>query len=169
MKSKDTKCLVVDNSYMPRSVITTERAFVITYKGNAETLHNHDTYFGTVNKSLAYPKPSVIRIFKYINLQYSKVPLTRRNIYKRDEYSCVYCGDSDRSQLTLDHVVPQSKGGKDTWENLVTSCSRCNSEKADLDIHEWGREHPNPRRPHYLMLMKTLDYIPVEWNQFLFM
>lgn len=168
MGKKDSKSLVLDTAYMPRSVITTERAFVIVYKGNADVVHNHKTYFGTVNKTLAYPKPSVIRIFKYIKLEYSKVPLTRTNIYKRDGHECVYCRDGNRKILTLDHVIPRAKGGKDTWENLVTACSKCNGEKSDLTIEEWGREHPNPRRPHYLMLMKNLDHIPSEWNPYLF-
>ena len=168
MKKTDTKCLVVDHSYFPRSVISTERAFVIVYKGNAEVVANHDTYFGTVSKTIAYPKPSIIRIFKNIKLEYTKVPLTRKNIYKRDSYSCVYCGSNDKSSLTLDHVIPRAKGGRDTWHNLVTSCSRCNSEKADLDIEEWGRPHPNPKRPHYLMLMKTLEHVPDEWKLYLF-
>lgn len=169
MKPTDTKCLVIDTAYMPRSVITAERAFVITYKGNAEVIETHPTYFRTVNKTIAYPKPSIIRIFKFIRLEYTKVPLTRTNIYKRDNYSCVYCGASNKNQLTLDHVIPRSKGGRDVWDNLVTSCQICNSEKADLDVVEWGREHPKPKRPHFLMLMKTLDHIPEEWKQYLFM
>lgn len=168
MNKNDTKCLVIDHDYFPRSVITTERAFVITYKGNAEVINNHDTYFGTVNKSVAYPKPSVIRVFQRIRLEYTKVPLTRKNIYKRDSYSCVYCGSGDRSSLTLDHVIPRAKGGVDSWDNLVTCCSTCNSEKADLDVHEWGKDHPNPKRPHYLMLMKAIDHVPEEWKPFLF-
>lgn len=164
----DRQCLVLDSSYMPRSVTTSERGFVIWYKGNAEIVHNHDTYFKTVNKNVAYPKPSIIRVFRYVRKEYNKVPLTRRNIYKRDSYSCVYCNESSRKDLTLDHVIPRSKGGKDTWENLVTACNDCNSEKADLTLKEWGKDHPNPKRPHYLMLLKTVNEIPKEWQPYLF-
>jgi len=164
----DKKCLVVDASYLPRSIITSKRAFVIKYKGNAEVVANHPTYFQTANKDVAYPKPSIIRVYRNIRLEYHKVPLTRTNIYKRDNYECVYCGNSDRSMLTLDHVVPRSKGGKDAWDNLVTSCYDCNQAKADLTIEEWGREDPKPRRPHNLMLMKSINYIPKEWEPFLF-
>lgn len=168
---KDAKCLVLDNSYMPRSIITAERAFVIVYKGNADVIANHSTYFGTVDKTKAYPKPSVIRVYisLFHKIGYDNVPLTRQNVYKRDGFTCVYCGSTDRSDLTLDHVNPRAKGGKDAWDNLVTSCSKCNSEKADLTCEEWGRDYPNPRRPHSLMLMKTLNYIPAEWKDFLFM
>ena len=165
---KDTQCLVLDSSYMARSVISTERAFVINFKGNAEIVHNHPTYFGTVNKNIAYPKPSIIRVFRYVKLEYNKVPLTRSNIYKRDGYKCVYCGNGTKSALTLDHVVPQSKGGRDSWENLVTACQPCNGEKANLTIEEWGKKDPSPKRPHFLMLLKNIKYIPPEWKPYLF-
>lgn len=166
--NKYAQCLVVDSSYMARSVISTERAFVIAYKGNAEVIHNHPTYFSTVNKNIAYPKPSTIRVFKYVKLEYNKVPLTRANVYKRDGYSCIYCGNVDRARLTLDHVIPQSRGGKDTWENLVTACFRCNSEKANLTMEEWGKQNPEPKRPHFLMLIKNITHIPTQWKPYLF-
>lgn len=168
---KDSKCLVVDVSYMPRSIITTERAFVIFYKGNAEVVAEHPTYFKTVatqRGEKGYPKPSIIRVPRRIEMDYRKTPLTRNNIYKRDNYECVYCGENKRKQLTLDHVIPRSKGGKDSWENLVTACYNCNQEKANLTITEWGREDPKPRRPHNLLLMKSVNYIPDEWRPYLF-
>jgi 5-methylcytosine-specific restriction endonuclease McrA len=67
-------------------------------------------------------------------------------------------------------VFPRSKGGEHTWENVVTACKNCNSEKADLLIEEWGREHPNPKRPHYLLMLKknAVSIIPEEWKPFLF-
>lgn len=167
--NKYSKTLVVDVSYMPRSIIKTERAFAIWYKGNCDIIHNHPVTFGLVKKDIIYYKPSIIKVGSYINVPNAhKVSLTRENIFKRDEYACVYCGCTNRKILNLDHVIPQSKGGKHSWKNLVTSCIPCNSEKADLDIEEWGREHPEPKRPHYLMLMKTIDYIPEEWKDYLF-
>ena len=162
------KTLVVDSTYMARSIISTERAFVISYKGNAEIIAEHPDTFGVVNKSLQIFKPSIIRVFKYVNKQLHKVPLTRENVFIRDNYECVYCGESNKRVLTLDHVIPQSKGGKDSWNNLVTACKKCNSEKDCLTIEEWGREDPKPRRPHYLMLMKRVTEIPEEWEPYLF-
>lgn len=166
--TKYRKALVLDSSYMARSIISTERAFVISYKGNAEVIHEHPQSFKLVNPELDIKKPSVIRVHKYVNVHYGKVPLNRENIYKRDNYECVYCQEDDRKLLTLDHVVPQAKGGKDTWDNLVTACKRCNGEKADLTLKEYGKEIPKPQRPHYLMLMKKLDYIPQDWREYLF-
>lgn len=162
---KQRKTLVIDSSYMARSVVSTERAFVISYKGNAEVIHEHDESFKLVNPELDIKKPSIIRVFKYVNQRFQKVPPTRDNIYKRDNYECVYCGYN--KNLTLDHVIPQSKGGPNTWENLVTACKSCNSEKADLDLEEYGKEIITPKRPHYLMLLKGMDDVPKEWEKFL--
>lgn len=166
--SNTNKCLLVDNSYTARSIISTERAFVIFYKGNAEIVANHDETFGLVNPDLDIYKPSIIRVSTYINVD-TEVSLNRENIYKRDNFECVYCGNSNRKLLTLDHVIPQSKGGPNTWDNLVTACKPCNGEKADLSLAEYGKPIPQPKRPHYLMLMKKVEYdIPEEWKDFLY-
>ena len=166
--SKYQRTLVIDSSFMARSIISTERAFVISYKGNAEIIAEHPETFGLVNPKLEIFKPSIIRVFKYVKQDIQKVPLTRENIYRRDNYECVYCGSSYAKLLTLDHVIPQSKGGKNAWDNLVTACRSCNGEKADLTLEEYGKEIVEPKRPHYLMLMKQLTHIPLEWEKFLF-
>jgi len=153
---------------MARSIINTDRAFVITYKGNADIVAEHPESFKLVNPELDIKKPSIIRVYKYVNQVIQKVPLSRENIYRRDNYECVYCGDNNKKTLTLDHVIPQSKGGKDTWDNLVTACRKCNSEKSNLTLEEYGKEIPQPRRPHYLMLMKQVHHIPKEWEPYLF-
>jgi 5-methylcytosine-specific restriction endonuclease McrA len=103
-----------------------------------------------------------------VNQPIHKVPLSRENVYRRDGYACVYCGCDNRKTLTLDHVIPQSKGGKDAWDNLVTACKKCNSEKSNLTLEEYGKEIPQPRRPHYLMMIKQVHHIPDEWNDYLF-
>lgn len=167
--SKYQRTLVIDSSFMARSIISTERAFVISYKGNAEVIAEHPETFGLVNPELKINKPSIIRVYKYVKQNIQKVPLTRENVYRRDNYECVYCGSSYLKSLTLDHVIPQSKGGENAWDNLVTACRTCNSEKADLTLEEYGKEIVEPKRPHYLMLMKQLTYIPKEWEMFLFL
>ena len=166
--SKYQRTLVIDSSFMARSIISTERAFVISYKGNAEVIAEHPETFGLVNPALEIFKPSIIRVYKYVKQNIQKVPLTRENVYRRDNFECVYCGNSNQKLLTLDHVIPQSKGGQDSWDNLVTACRQCNGEKADLTLEEYGKEIPEPKRPHYLMLLKTIHHIPQEWEKFLF-
>ena len=163
------KTLVVDSAYIARSVIATERAFVISYKGNAEVIAEHPETFGVVNPTLEINKPSIIRVPTFIKMNFQKVPLTRENIYKRDNYECVYCGEDNKKLLTLDHVVPQSKGGPNSWENLVTACKKCNGEKSDLTLEEYGKPIPKPQRPHYLMLLKKVHHIPEEWKPYLLM
>lgn len=162
-----TKALVVDSSYMARSIISTERAFVIKYKGNAEVLAEHPENFGLVDKTKVIAKPSIIKVSSYVNQKYQKVNLTRENVFKRDDYTCVYCGKSGRKGLTIDHVHPKSKGGKDTWTNLVTACFQCNQEKDCLTLEEYGKEIPLPKRPHFLMLLRKTNYIPEEWKDYL--
>lgn len=163
---KYEKTLVLDSSFMAKSIISTNRAFTIFYKGNAEVIDNHDEEFKLCNPDLKIKKPSVIRVFKYIK-HYNNVALNRQNIFKRDNNTCVYCGS--KHQLTIDHVIPQSKGGKDSWDNLVTACRPCNAEKADLTLEEYGKDITLPYRPHYLMLMKQMDHIPEEWKKYLFL
>lgn len=167
MKKMYEKTLVVDSSYIARSIISTERAFVISYKGNADIVAEHPETFGLVNPKLEINKPSIIRVHTYVNINFQKVALTRDNVFKRDGFECVYCGDDNKKTLTLDHVIPQSKGGPNTWDNLVTACKRCNNEKADLTLKEYGKEIPKPQRPHYLMLLKKTNYIPDEWKPYL--
>ena len=166
--SKYQKTLVVDSSFMARSIIPTERAFVISYKGNAEIIAEHPESFKLVNPDLDIKKPSIIRVFKYVKQNIHTVPLTRENVYKRDNFECVYCGQSNLKLLTLDHVIPQSKGGKNSWDNLVTACRKCNGEKSDLTLQEYGKEIPEPKRPHYLMLINSITYGPEEGKPYLF-
>jgi len=167
--NKYSQTLVLDSSWMPRCVISSARAFAIVYKGNARVVENHNKLFGLVKKELKIYKPAIIQVESYIDLKYQKVSLSRENIFKRDGYTCVYCGDDDRKTLTLDHVWPKAKGGRNSWENLVTACRSCNFEKSDLTLIEYGKKIPNPKRPHFLMMLKKVNYIPDVWKQFLFL
>ena len=96
------KCLVLDSGYMPRQIITSERAFVVSLKGNANIIHNHPEKFGLVNPDLEIYRPSVIVVPKYINTHFYKLPPTRDNIFKRDDYTCVYCGYNDMRAMWSD-------------------------------------------------------------------
>lgn len=162
-----SKTLVLDSSYMPRSIVSSARAFVIVYKGNAEVIENHPVHFKMVDEDLKINKPSIIRIPRYVKHAKHNIPPSRQNVFKRDGYQCVYCGNRDKRKLTIDHVVPQSKGGKNTWDNLVTACLKCNHSKADLSLKEFGVQIDLPRKPHYIMLLKQLNYIYEAWKPYL--
>lgn len=169
MGRKYTKTLVLDSCYLARSIVPVERGFVISFKGNADIIAEYPETFGLVNPNLEINKPSIIRVYSFVNTKYHRVPLTRENVFRRDGYECVYCGDTKRKHLTIDHVLPLSKGGKSTWDNLVTACSKCNGEKSDLSLKEFGKKISMPKRPHYLMLLKKVHFIPEEWREYLLM
>ena len=114
-----------------------------------------------------YPYPSVIKLNRYISLPYRKVILNRHNIFKRDQNQCQYCGKT--RELTLDHLIPRSKGGKFVWTNLVTACLSCNAKKGDKLISETDLVlNKNPIKPSFIMFLKKLSHRQInEWEPFL--
>lgn len=158
--------LLLNQDYSPLTICSLERAFILVFLNKAELLTEVEgDMLHTVSQS--FPMPAVIRLFKYIRLPYRGVVLTRQNIFKRDSFSCQYCGNS--KNLTLDHVVPRSKGGKTSWGNLVTACKRCNTVKGDLTPEAAGLElAKKPHKPTYMMFLR--DYsgaMRKEWQPFL--
>lgn len=165
---KEAQALVLNKDYTPISVLPSKRAFAIYFKGQAEIIYNYpmeEKVLSTVKKN--YPAPSVIRITNYAKIPYKRVPLTKGNVFKRDGNRCVYCGND--KDLTIDHVIPRSKGGRDTWDNLATACSPCNSKKGDtvIEVPEGIKLY----RPHYLMMISKFIGVNVreEWKDYLFM
>src|SRR5690606_15955538 len=117
-----------------------------------ELLHPDDRRrIQTVTTS--YDFPSVIRLRKYARVPYKNLVVSRRNVLKRDGHRCQYCGKSD--DLTIDHVLPRSRGGVDTWENLVAACNRCNHRKGNRTPQEAGMVLARPPfKPNYLMMIR---------------
>lgn len=166
----EKKCLVLNADYTPMTIETSLRAFVIICKGHAESVVNYprqEYYLRSAKQE--FEAPLIIRVNKYYKIPFRKVPLSKYNIFKRDGYKCQYCGS--KNNLTLDHVIPRSKGGKDTWKNLVTACQECNQLKADniidpKDIKSMGIK---PSQPHFLVMMqKAITVIPEEWKPYLY-
>lgn len=96
--------------------------------------------------------PEVIMLTRFHKLPPRQVKFSRRNIYLRDNYTCQYCGKIPaREELTIDHIIPRSRGGKTTWENVVLACIRCNTKKGSKLPHEAGiKLLSTPTRPHWL-------------------
>ena len=160
------KVLVLNQDFSPMTVCTIQRAFVMVFLRKAELLRERNGFeLRTINQ--AFPMPAVIRINHYINIPYRGVVLTRQNIFKRDGFSCQYCGIG--SDLTLDHVLPKSRSGKSTWSNLVTACKSCNSRKGDYLPDEIGSLlRAKPYKPSYVMFLSSHSgYILDEWKPFL--
>jgi len=117
--------LVLNFDYTPLNVTSVQRGFVLVTKGKAEVVRSGENPIITgYNK---YVRPVIIRLLKYIKHRTRLNNPNRSRIYKRDGYECVYCGS--KKHLTLDHVLPKSRGGTNEWTNLVTCCSKCNRQK----------------------------------------
>ncbi|MEM8638795.1 MAG: HNH endonuclease [Cyanobacteria bacterium P01_G01_bin.54] len=160
-----SKVLVLNASYEPLNITSWRRAIVLLLKNKAEQLEYHTTEVST-----RFPKPTVIRLRYYVRVPYKEIPLTRRNILERDNHTCQYCayrGDN----LTLDHVIPRSRGGGESWDNLVAACVRCNVRKGSRTPEE--SQMPllsRPRRPHSSLHFEIARYIRsgrnTEWRKY---
>ncbi len=171
MNFKRTLCLNAD--YQPIQIISSKVAIKSYFKGKCQILEEYeDEYFHT--PTTKYAVPSIIRLTEYKKVKYRKVPFTRRNIYLRDDYRCAYSGEKieNPKDLSIDHVHPVSKGGKNTWTNVVTCHQTVNEQKGDKILGEDPEvEHlpvPKPYRPHYLLLMQR-GRIPESWKPYLYL
>ncbi|MFN5513613.1 MAG: HNH endonuclease [Cyanobacteriota bacterium] len=154
------KVLVLNASYEPLNITSWRRAVVLLLKGKAERLEHNGHYVYE-----DFPLPTVIRLRQYVKIPYKEIPLTRRNLLERDRHTCQYC-DYKGEQLTLDHIIPRSRGGLDTWENLVTACVRCNVKKGNRTPKEANMllSHP-PRRPYSSLLFEISKHTRNETNR----
>ncbi len=126
--------LVLNASYEPIAICQARRALTLLIKGAAAAEESHDVFVWRDMRM-----PSVIRLSRYRKVPQKRHLVTRRNIFNRDLNACQYCGlVFSGGKLTLDHVLPRSRGGRDTWENLVTCCHSCNQRKADRTPDEAG-------------------------------
>ena len=154
--------LVLNADYTPLTLADFKRAYRLVYKNKAEILVSK----GKINAGLILDKPSVIRLVKYVYFPYKKVSLSKYNIYRRDEYRCLYCGS--KNSLTLDHVIPKSRGGPNTWNNLATCCIKCNALKGDRTPEEAGMNlNHKPFTPNHLFFIKKMNKMHEEWKPYL--
>ena len=120
--------------------------------------------------TMTFPYPSVIRIASYVRVPHKKIDLSRKNILRRDGLRCQYCGNAT-TPLTVDHVIPRSRGGGDSWENLTTACVLCNNRKGSRTPEEAKmRLLSLPKRPnHVLFLKQYMGKVDDNWKPYLFM
>ena len=168
IKIMATKVLVLNQDYQAISMCSPERAFVLCLLKKAEMVSLHK---GRALRTIGqqFPFPSIIRLVRFVQIPYKKVALSRQNIFKRDNFRCVYCGTPDR--LTLDHVLPRSRGGQDAWHNLVTACQRCNTAKGDRTPEEADMQlAQRPFRPSFIMFLSDFNgKVQEEWKPYLLM
>ena len=160
-----SKVLVLNASYEPLNITSWRRAVVLVIKGKAEQVEHRE--------QLVYPDfpmPTVIRLRHYVRIPYKEIPLTRRNLLHRDNHTCQYCNYAGDG-LTLDHVIPRSRGGGDSWENIVSACVRCNVKKGSRTPREADMPLTNPpRKPHSSLYFEISRHVKggvhQEWRRY---
>lgn len=156
--------LVLNADYLPINVTTFKKAFKLVYKGKAEVLETDGEVFSSES---VFKKPSVIRLVSYVHIPHRKVVMSRENIFKRDDHSCVYCGS--HKNLTIDHIIPKSRGGDNSWENLITSCYKCNSIKGDKTPVEANMKLSyKPSKPTPLSFLNKSYRKVDKWQPYIF-
>ncbi len=127
--------VVFSKNYLPLARVNLKRAIVLLVTGQAESLFSSTQQWEVRSPSVILHIPEHIRLTSVNPERHWKVPpVSRREVFRRDNHTCQYCGST--KHLTLDHVIPRSKGGGHTWDNVVTACQTCNATKADRLLHE---------------------------------
>ena len=159
------RALVLNASYQPLCVVPDRRALILALKGKAEVLHTNGHVFRS--ESLAFQAPSVVRLHYFVKVPHrGRTTLSRRAVLVRDAFECQYCG---RKAENVDHIVPKSRGGGHTWDNVVAACRPCNSRKENRNPAEVGMRlrHP-PGRPHdSVWIMVAVERVDPQWIQYL--
>ena len=155
----DMNVLLLDSSFYPIRIIDWKRAMTLFFGGRAQIIEHHeDRYIKSPSKD--YPLPKVIRLItKFSHISYVK--FSRDHVFYRDNFKCQYCAASfKKSELTLDHVMPKSRGGDTSWVNIVTACKTCNNKKADKTPTEAKMPLMNrPKEPNALgMMIKKVSH-----------
>jgi 5-methylcytosine-specific restriction endonuclease McrA len=159
--------LVLNSSYEPLNVCAVRRAYVLVFKGRAEVIEKDIRPLHSASDT--YPRPHVIRLLTYVHVPRSvKRKISRPVLFARDGWRCGYCGSST-SKLTLDHIVPRSRGGESVWENVVASCAPCNRRKGDRLLGETEmalRVRPQPPAP-VVFIRLAANKVPANWRPYL--
>jgi 5-methylcytosine-specific restriction endonuclease McrA len=125
--------LVLNANFEPINVCNTRRAIGLILSGKAALIANGRGYIHTISQN--YPRPSVIRLENMVHRERPRVKLSRREVFRRDGFTCQYCG-RHASNLTIDHVLPRHLGGMHVWTNVVTACATCNHQKGGRRLEE---------------------------------
>ncbi len=159
------RVLVLNATYQPLNVVSVRRAVVLLLKQKAEVLEQDG---GSLrSERIIMPIPAVIRLAYFVKVPFREpVPLTRRTVFVRDGHTCQYCGARAES---IDHVIPRSRGGTHTWDNVVAACRRCNSRKENRLPEEAGLKMLRPPGvPHRdLRIIGAAAEVHPSWSNYL--
>lgn len=138
------RTLVLNAGYEPLAIVSFKRALMLVMNDKASIIEKVDEQPVWTTRA-AYERPAVIILSRYVRVPNARrIPVTRRGVLRRDSNRCGYCG---KAAATIDHVMPRSRGGADSWENLVACCLRCNNTKSDRTPQEMGWELRTTLRP----------------------
>ena len=158
------RTLLLNATFEPLCVVSLRRAVVLVLKGKAEIVARDVAELHSARMNV--PCPSVIRLVHFVRVPYrSRVPLSRRAVFARDEHRCQYC---NRPAENIDHVIPRSRGGEHVWENVVASCRPCNARKENRYLHETDlRLRRPPVAPHSSWVVTSGGPIDPAWQPYL--
>ena len=163
--------LLLNITYEPLKVINWKKAITLLCLGKVEVIEEYSREIHSV--SFTVKLPSVIRLLNLVKRQRSSIKFSRQNIYARDRYKCQYCGSQYSSEdLTYDHIIPKSRGGKTEWGNIVTCCVDCNRKKGGRTPAEASmRLIRKPTRPTWIPALRiTIGFhqVPKSWRDYLY-
>src|ERR1700749_1850357 len=161
------RVLVLNATYEPINVCTVRRAVVLLLKEKAEVIERAEWELHSATQTMV--RPMVIRLVSYVRIPRDthRRKITRRAVFARDNWTCQYCGS--RSNLTVDHVIPRSKGGGSGWDNIVASCAPCNRRKGNSLLRQSGMRlsrEPRTSNPNVFIQVAS-PTIPAAWRAYL--
>ena len=163
----NNKVLLLNNSYEPISIITAKKAVIMYFLDKVDVVKKSKIVINSLY--LKFNIPEVIKLKNYIYIKHSKIPLTRKNILKRDNNICQYCG-KNKSEITIDHILPKDKGGNDSWNNLVVACKRCNMIKGNYLLKDIDMQLiRKPFEPTKIIYLQNVGKNNKSWHPYLYL
>jgi|TARA_R110002020_G_scaffold474479_1_gene706040 5-methylcytosine-specific restriction endonuclease McrA len=160
--------LLLDSSYRPIKQVSWKKAMVMYFQEKIEVIEEYDdTWISSPNKK--FKLPAVIRLVNYIFRMPWGIKLTRTNLFIRDGGQCQYCRKKlNKSRFTIDHIIPSSKGGNYSWENLVACCAKCNTYKGDSLLKDINLKlYKQPAVPKNNLFMIIKEESPQAWLDYI--
>lgn len=159
------RALVLNASYQPLCVVPVRRALVLALKEKADIIHTNGHVYRS--EALEFRAPTVVKLRYFVKVPYrARASMSRRAVFVRDAFECQYCG---RPAENVDHIVPRSRGGGHTWDNVVAACRPCNSRKENHHLSDVGMKLRRPPKPpdSSVWIRVAVDTVDPTWEPYL--
>lgn len=159
--------LLLNSTYEPLNVINIKRAMRLLLTSKASQIEADGHVIRSADRE--FPAPAVVRLAYFVKRPHQRVRFTKQAVLARDSFTCQYCGNRT-SDLTLDHVIPKTRGGETVWANVVACCKPCNTAKGDRSVRDAGFKLTRvPREPRFLPYIRLVRQTRHEsWDKYLF-